>query len=60
MGMEADYNWDQRNNPCFEETESTTYEEDLELLYQQTGECYCNLCKALKINGWKELGEYLC
>ena len=40
---------------CFETpTEKTEYEKWMDLLFELTGLCHCNLCKALKINAYKE------
>jgi hypothetical protein len=42
---------------CFETPkaeELTEYEQWVDWLYELTGLCHCNLCHALKINGWKE------
>jgi hypothetical protein len=42
---------------CFEvppDEQPTDFEEWVDLMYERTGLCYCNLCKALKINGYRE------
>jgi hypothetical protein len=39
---------------CFESSDALTeYEQWVDWLYELTGMCHCNLCHALKINGWK-------
>jgi hypothetical protein len=41
------------NNLCFQPEPDTEYEKLIDRLYELTGLCYCNLCQALGINGWK-------